>query len=160
MRVQQATGKAGRDPQEVRCNTSNVMYMHTNTPYIVCPPSVCSITPRIQPRPPSPLVDRPPLFCVACPFVVYITPETFPFPFPFPMHARARPHGPMDQEFQVGMGRYVVGLCFGIEHVLLALVAVLWVAIPAQPKWVRQRIARVHFLREKGARQAVLKKQE
>lgn len=66
----------------------------------------------------------------------------------------------MDQEFQVGMGRYVVGLCFGIEHVVLALVAILWVAIPAQPKWVRQRIARVHFLREKGARQAFLKKQE
>lgn len=65
----------------------------------------------------------------------------------------------MDQEFQVGMGRYVVGLCFGIEHVLLGLVAILWVAIPTQPNWVRQRIARVHFLREKGARQAALKKQ-
>ncbi|CBJ25617.1 conserved unknown protein [Ectocarpus siliculosus] len=70
------------------------------------------------------------------------------------------PHGPMDQEFQVGMGRYVVGLCFGVEHVLLAVVAILWMAIPAQPKWVRQRVARVHFLREKGARLAVLKKHD
>lgn len=70
------------------------------------------------------------------------------------------PHGPIDQEFQVGMGRFVVGLCFGIEHALLGLVAILWVAIPTQPNWVRQRIARVHFLREKGARQAALKKHE
>lgn len=60
----------------------------------------------------------------------------------------------------MGMGRYVVGLCFGIEHVLLAIVAICWMAIPSQPNWVRQRIARVHFLREKGARQASLKKQD
>ncbi|CAM9171897.1 unnamed protein product [Scytosiphon promiscuus] len=70
------------------------------------------------------------------------------------------PHGPMDQEFQVGMGRYVVGLCFGIEHILLGLVAILWIAIPSQPNWVRQRVARVHFLRERGAREVSLKKRE
>lgn len=71
-----------------------------------------------------------------------------------------RPEGADDQQFQMGMGRYVVGLCFGIEHVLLALVAVFWIAIPSLPNWVRQKIARVHFLREKGARGARLKKRE
>lgn len=69
-----------------------------------------------------------------------------------------RPEGPMDQQFEVGMGRYVVGLCFGIEHVLLLLVALIWVGIPSQPRWVRQNIYRVHYARERGARAASIKK--
>lgn len=58
------------------------------------------------------------------------------------------------------MGRFVVGLCFGIEHVLMALVGIFWVCIPTQPNWVRQRVAFLHVLRERGARQASLKKLE
>ncbi|CAM9674315.1 unnamed protein product [Discosporangium mesarthrocarpum] len=53
-----------------------------------------------------------------------------------------------DQSFRAGMGRFVVGLCFGIEHILLLLVATLWVAIPEIPLWVRQKVARVHYLRQ------------
>lgn len=66
----------------------------------------------------------------------------------------------MDQQFMVGKGRYVVGLCFGIEHVLLFLVGVFWVGIPSMPRWVRQKVSRVHSLREMGARAAILKKRE
>ncbi|CAN0380365.1 unnamed protein product [Ascophyllum nodosum] len=68
------------------------------------------------------------------------------------------PNGPDDQEFREGMGRYAVGLCFGIEHILLAVVAAFWMMIPSQPRWVRQQIAHTHNLREKGYRQASNKK--
>lgn len=72
----------------------------------------------------------------------------------------SRPDGTSDQEFKEGMGRYVVGFCFGMEHILLAFVAMVWMGIPSQPRWVRQKIMRIHYLREQGARQATLKKRE
>ncbi|CAN0041038.1 unnamed protein product, partial [Choristocarpus tenellus] len=45
------------------------------------------------------------------------------------------------------MGRFVVGLCFGIEHVILLIIITLWMFIPEVPLWVRQKVARVHYLR-------------
>lgn len=65
----------------------------------------------------------------------------------------------MEQQFREGKGRYVVGLCFGIEHVVLAIVAILWIAIPSQPNWVRQKVAHAHVLRERVAREESKKKQ-
>ncbi|CAM9723991.1 unnamed protein product [Chrysoparadoxa australica] len=47
-----------------------------------------------------------------------------------------------------GMGRWVVGIAFGMEHLLLLLVVLMGLVVPSWPEEVRVGIKRFHWLRE------------
>lgn len=57
-----------------------------------------------------------------------------------------------DQVMAMGSGRYVVGVVFGFEHLLLVIAVWLQCVIKPEPKWVRVAIARREYLAKEKAK--------
>ena len=58
-----------------------------------------------------------------------------------------------DQMLAVGMGRYVVGLCFGMEHLLVLAALTVWGLVPGTPDWVKTLVRRHQYHKDEIARQ-------
>lgn len=56
--------------------------------------------------------------------------------------AAAPLHDHLDFELRAGMGRFVILMLGGVEHLLVLLFVGLWFALPRYPRWVRLTLAR------------------
>ena len=63
-----------------------------------------------------------------------------------------------DDEAIAGSGRYVVAICFAIEHAIILLALVVNQLIPDEPEWVSDEMARLEYEKDKASRE--LRKEE